>query len=190
MPRERGMPGMYANAVPLGAYGSPYSRPLLSGQQQIPKLLSSKWVLLYIFPSLKNIAVWFWSVALLQISGFRNSSSSCRRYILTALMFFCRWTFRQYFFIHFFFKNFKWLYSDIWSDLVSLHGEVLNFEHFSHQWIGNVLYCFIWCLLWRLILPKSKYHFLPHPWPHKQITYAFRRGKPLLSYEKTMLRSL
>lgn len=131
MPRERGMPGMYANAVPLGAYGSPYSRPLLSGQQQIPKLLSSKWVLLYIFPSLKNIAVWFWSVALLQISGFKNSSSSCRRYILTALMFFCRWTFRQYFFIHFFFKNFKWLYSDIRSDLVSLHGEVLNFEHFT-----------------------------------------------------------
>uniref|UniRef100_U3J2M3 5'-3' exoribonuclease n=1 Tax=Anas platyrhynchos platyrhynchos TaxID=8840 RepID=U3J2M3_ANAPP len=41
MPRERGMPGMYANAVPLGAYGSPYSRPLLSGQQQIPKLLSN-----------------------------------------------------------------------------------------------------------------------------------------------------
>uniref|UniRef100_A0A8B9G9U8 5'-3' exoribonuclease n=1 Tax=Amazona collaria TaxID=241587 RepID=A0A8B9G9U8_9PSIT len=41
MPRERVMPGMYANAVPLGAYGSPYARPLLSGQQQIPKLLSS-----------------------------------------------------------------------------------------------------------------------------------------------------
>uniref|UniRef100_A0A8C9FAR8 5'-3' exoribonuclease 2 n=1 Tax=Pavo cristatus TaxID=9049 RepID=A0A8C9FAR8_PAVCR len=41
MPRERGMPGMYANAVPLGAYGSPYTRPLMSGQQQIPKLLSS-----------------------------------------------------------------------------------------------------------------------------------------------------
>uniref|UniRef100_A0A669Q2A7 5'-3' exoribonuclease n=1 Tax=Phasianus colchicus TaxID=9054 RepID=A0A669Q2A7_PHACC len=40
MPRERGMPGMYANAVPLGAYGSPYTRPLMSGQQQIPKLLS------------------------------------------------------------------------------------------------------------------------------------------------------
>uniref|UniRef100_A0A8C0HMR2 5'-3' exoribonuclease n=1 Tax=Buteo japonicus TaxID=224669 RepID=A0A8C0HMR2_9AVES len=41
MPRERGMPGMYANAVPLGTYGSPYTRPLLSGQQQIPKLLSN-----------------------------------------------------------------------------------------------------------------------------------------------------
>ncbi|XP_061317738.1 5'-3' exoribonuclease 2 isoform X1 [Pezoporus flaviventris] len=41
MPRERVMPGMYANAVPLGAYGSPYARPLLSGQQQIPKLLSN-----------------------------------------------------------------------------------------------------------------------------------------------------
>ncbi|XP_010704629.1 5'-3' exoribonuclease 2-like [Meleagris gallopavo] len=41
MPRERGMPGMYANAVPLGAYGSPYTRPLMSGQQQIPKLLSN-----------------------------------------------------------------------------------------------------------------------------------------------------
>uniref|UniRef100_A0A8B9P6G7 5'-3' exoribonuclease n=1 Tax=Apteryx owenii TaxID=8824 RepID=A0A8B9P6G7_APTOW len=41
IPRERGMPGMYANAVPLGAYGNPYSRPLLSGQQQIPKLLSN-----------------------------------------------------------------------------------------------------------------------------------------------------
>uniref|UniRef100_A0A8C4TMR0 5'-3' exoribonuclease n=1 Tax=Falco tinnunculus TaxID=100819 RepID=A0A8C4TMR0_FALTI len=46
MPRERGMPGMYANAVPLGTYGNPYARPLLSGQQQIPKLLSSKLVLL------------------------------------------------------------------------------------------------------------------------------------------------
>lgn len=54
MPRERGMPGMYANAVPLGAYGSPYTRPLMSGQQQIPKLLSSKCVLLYTFLSLKN----------------------------------------------------------------------------------------------------------------------------------------
>lgn len=94
--------------------------------------------------------------------------------------------------IHFYtlFKNFKWLYSDILSDLVPSHSEVLNFEHFSHQWIGNVLYCFIWCLLQRLILPKSKYHFLPHPWPHKQIPWAFRRGKPLLSYEKTMLSSL
>uniref|UniRef100_A0A669Q5G4 5'-3' exoribonuclease n=1 Tax=Phasianus colchicus TaxID=9054 RepID=A0A669Q5G4_PHACC len=46
MPRERGMPGMYANAVPLGAYGSPYTRPLMSGQQQIPKLLSSNTELL------------------------------------------------------------------------------------------------------------------------------------------------
>lgn len=45
---------MYANAVPLGAYGSPYTRPLMSGQQQIPKLLSSKCVLLYTFLSLKN----------------------------------------------------------------------------------------------------------------------------------------
>uniref|UniRef100_A0A663EAP4 5'-3' exoribonuclease n=1 Tax=Aquila chrysaetos chrysaetos TaxID=223781 RepID=A0A663EAP4_AQUCH len=45
MPRERGMPGMYANAVPLGTYGSPYTRPLLSGQQQIPKLLSTKFML-------------------------------------------------------------------------------------------------------------------------------------------------
>uniref|UniRef100_A0A8C5X9J7 5'-3' exoribonuclease n=1 Tax=Malurus cyaneus samueli TaxID=2593467 RepID=A0A8C5X9J7_9PASS len=46
MPRDRGMPGMYPNAVPLGAYGSPYARPLMAGQQQIPKLLSSKWTLL------------------------------------------------------------------------------------------------------------------------------------------------
>lgn len=46
MPRDRGMPGMYPNAVPLGAYGSPYARPLMGGQQQIPKLLSSKWALL------------------------------------------------------------------------------------------------------------------------------------------------
>lgn len=42
MPRDRGMPGMYPNAVPLGAYGSPYARPLMGSQQQIPKLLSSK----------------------------------------------------------------------------------------------------------------------------------------------------
>lgn len=76
MPRERGMPGMYANAVPLGTYGSPYTRPLLSGQQQIPKLLSSKWVLLSAFQCLKNITVLFWSVALLQIkSGFGHPSS-------------------------------------------------------------------------------------------------------------------
>lgn len=67
---------MYANAVPLGTYGSPYTRPLLTGQQQIPKLLSSKWVLLSTFWSLKNITVSFWSVALLQIkSGFRHLSS-------------------------------------------------------------------------------------------------------------------
>ena len=67
---------MYANAVPLGTYGSPYARPLLSGQQQIPKLLSSKWVLLPTFQSLKNIMVSFWSVALLRIKiGFRHPSS-------------------------------------------------------------------------------------------------------------------
>uniref|UniRef100_A0A803W053 5'-3' exoribonuclease n=1 Tax=Ficedula albicollis TaxID=59894 RepID=A0A803W053_FICAL len=46
MPRERGMPGMYPNAVPLGAYGSPYARPLMGSQQQIPKLLPSKCPLL------------------------------------------------------------------------------------------------------------------------------------------------
>lgn len=67
---------MYANAVPLGTYGSPYTRPLLSGQQQIPKLLSSKWILLSTFLSLKNISILFWSVTLLQIkSGFRHPSS-------------------------------------------------------------------------------------------------------------------
>lgn len=77
MPRERVMPGMYANAVPLGAYGSPYARPLLSGQQQIPKLLSSKWVLLPTAHRLENIAASFWSVALVQIkSGVRRLSSS------------------------------------------------------------------------------------------------------------------
>ncbi|XP_017692883.1 PREDICTED: 5'-3' exoribonuclease 2 [Lepidothrix coronata] len=41
MLRDRGMPGMYPNAVPIGAYGTPYARPLLGGQQQIPKLLSN-----------------------------------------------------------------------------------------------------------------------------------------------------
>lgn len=46
MPRDRGMPGMYPNTMPLGAYGSPYARPLMGGQQQIPKLLSSKCPLL------------------------------------------------------------------------------------------------------------------------------------------------
>lgn len=76
MPRERGMPGMYANAVPLGTYGSPYARPLMGAQQQIPKLLSSKLLLLSTFPSLKNILVSFWSIALLRIkSGFRHPSA-------------------------------------------------------------------------------------------------------------------
>lgn len=66
---------MYANAVPLGTYGSPYTRPLMSGQQQIPKLLSSKWFLLSAFQSLKNVTVSFWSVTLLQIkSGFGHPS--------------------------------------------------------------------------------------------------------------------
>lgn len=64
MPRERGMPGMYANAVPLGTYGSPYARPLLGGQQQIPKLLSSKWVLLPTCPSLNSATVPFWFAVL------------------------------------------------------------------------------------------------------------------------------
>ncbi|XP_067999340.1 5'-3' exoribonuclease 2 isoform X1 [Melanerpes formicivorus] len=41
MPRDRGMPGMYANAVLLGSYGTPYARPWMGGQQQIPKLLSN-----------------------------------------------------------------------------------------------------------------------------------------------------
>lgn len=46
MPRDRAMPGMYPNAVPLAAYGSPYARPLMASQQQIPKLLPSKCPLL------------------------------------------------------------------------------------------------------------------------------------------------
>uniref|UniRef100_A0A663EAE1 5'-3' exoribonuclease n=1 Tax=Aquila chrysaetos chrysaetos TaxID=223781 RepID=A0A663EAE1_AQUCH len=56
MPRERGMPGMYANAVPLGTYGSPYTRPLLSGQQQIPKLLSRAKFMLQCVSSLHRTA--------------------------------------------------------------------------------------------------------------------------------------
>lgn len=58
------MPGMYANAVPLGTYGSPYARPLLGGQQQIPKLLSSKWVLLPTCLSLNSATVPFWFAVL------------------------------------------------------------------------------------------------------------------------------
>uniref|UniRef100_A0A8C3Y2W9 5'-3' exoribonuclease n=1 Tax=Catharus ustulatus TaxID=91951 RepID=A0A8C3Y2W9_CATUS len=46
MPRDRAMPGLYPNAVPLAAYGSPYARPLMGSQQQIPKLLPSKCPLL------------------------------------------------------------------------------------------------------------------------------------------------
>lgn len=89
MARERGMPGMYANAVPLGTYGSPYARPLMGGQQQIPKLLSSKWVPLPTFPSLKNILVLFWSVALLQIkSGFRHPPAFTLR-CSSLLLFLC-----------------------------------------------------------------------------------------------------